>query len=165
MNYQEVLDLMDKLEDSSIRYIQYQTGEGSLELSKDPIQANSYQTSFEASPSTYSNLAQASEPSPIKPALSQDLEAPAEVSQAVQEAEGEDVLSPMVGVVYLQPDPDSPTFVKVGDQVQQGDVLVIIEAMKLMNEIQAPVSGTITDIYVTNESVVEFNQPLVRIQE
>ena len=60
--------------------------------------------------------------------------------------------------------PDAEPYVSVGDSVQKGDVLCLVEAMKLMNEIQAPQSGVITEILVENEAIVEFNQPLFRIQ-
>lgn len=74
-----------------------------------------------------------------------------------------DVLSPMVGTFYEAPAPDEPPFVKVGDRVNKGDTLCIIEAMKLMNEIEAEVSGEIVEILVKNASPVEFNQVLMRI--
>ena len=80
------------------------------------------------------------------------------------EPSGNLVKSPLVGVVYLQPKPDAEPYVSVGDSVQKGDVLCLVEAMKLMNEIQAPQSGVITEILVENEAIVEFNQPLFRIQ-
>lgn len=78
-------------------------------------------------------------------------------------AEGTLVLSPTVGVFYSAPSPESKDFVAVGDRVKKGDVLCIIEAMKLMNEIPAELDGTITEICVSNGQVVEFNQPLFRI--
>ena len=70
----------------------------------------------------------------------------------------------MVGVVYLQATPDADPYVKVGDKVEQGDVICIVEAMKLMNEIQAPFSGVITEVFVQNEEVVEYGQPLLRME-
>jgi acetyl-CoA carboxylase biotin carboxyl carrier protein len=73
------------------------------------------------------------------------------------------VTSPMVGTVYLLPAPDAPPFVKKGDKVKQGDTLVIVEAMKVMNPIKAPKSGTIADILVTNGKPVEFGETLVVI--
>lgn len=78
-------------------------------------------------------------------------------------AEGTLVLSPTVGVFYSAPSPEAKDFVSLGDPVKKGDVLCIIEAMKLMNEIPAELDGTITEICVSNGQVVEFNQPLFRI--
>ncbi len=77
--------------------------------------------------------------------------------------EGTLVLAPTVGVFYSAPGPDARPFVEVGDQVKKGDILCIIEAMKLMNEIPAEVDGTVAEICVGNGQVVEFNQPLFRI--
>lgn len=74
------------------------------------------------------------------------------------------VKSPMVGTAYLAPEPGADSFVKVGDSVSEGDTLVIIEAMKVMNQIPAPKSGKVTAILVENGEPVEFEQPLVAIE-
>jgi acetyl-CoA carboxylase biotin carboxyl carrier protein len=74
------------------------------------------------------------------------------------------VTSPMVGTVYLQPEPDSPSFISVGASISEGDTLLIIEAMKTMNHIPAPKSGTIKRILVDDGSTVEFGAPLVIIE-
>jgi acetyl-CoA carboxylase biotin carboxyl carrier protein len=73
------------------------------------------------------------------------------------------VKSPMVGTVYLAAEPSAPNFISVGKAVKQGDVLLIVEAMKVMNQITAPKSGTVTAILVDNQQPVEFDQPLVVI--
>ena len=72
--------------------------------------------------------------------------------------------SPIVGTFYQSSSPDSPPFVAINDTVKKGDVLCIIEAMKLMNEIEAEVSGTIVEILVENGQTVEYDQPLFRIK-
>ncbi len=74
------------------------------------------------------------------------------------------VKSPMVGTVYLQPEPNAPTFVKKGDNVSAGDTLMIIEAMKVMNPIKAEKSGTVTQILVENAQPVEFGDVLLVIE-
>ena len=74
------------------------------------------------------------------------------------------VASPMVGTVYLQPEPDAPAFVSVGDSVKEGDTLLIIEAMKTMNHIPAPSSGKVTRILVEDGAPVEFGAPLMIIE-
>ncbi|MFZ1743612.1 MAG: acetyl-CoA carboxylase biotin carboxyl carrier protein [Pontixanthobacter sp.] len=93
--------------------------------------------------------------------------APASAAAAPVEAPAADhagaLKSPMVGTVYLSPDPESPPFVGVGSAVKEGDTLVIIEAMKVMNPITADKSGTIKAILVENAQPVEFDQPLVVI--
>ncbi|MYL97268.1 acetyl-CoA carboxylase biotin carboxyl carrier protein [Novosphingobium sp. FGD1] len=73
------------------------------------------------------------------------------------------VKSPMVGTVYLAAEPGAPDFISVGKAVKAGDVLLIVEAMKVMNQITAPKSGTVTAILVDNQQPVEFDQPLVVI--
>lgn len=81
-----------------------------------------------------------------------------------QEVEGHLVESPIVGTFYDAPSPDEPAFVKVGDSVKKGDVLCIIEAMKLMNEIEAEMDGTLVEVLVNNEDPVEYGQGLFRIK-
>ncbi len=75
-----------------------------------------------------------------------------------------DVLAPIVGTFYAAPSPDAPPFVKVGDRVKAGTVLCIIEAMKLMNEIEAEVAGVVREVAVSNEDPVEYGQVLFRIE-
>jgi len=77
---------------------------------------------------------------------------------------GDVVKSPMVGTVYLQSGPDSDPFVSPGDQVSQGQTLLIIEAMKTMNPIAAPRAGVVRQVLVDNEQPVEFGEPLVVIE-
>jgi len=88
----------------------------------------------------------------------------AEASPAPIAAEGDVVESPLVGVAYLAAGPDKPAFVNVGDQVKKGQTLMIIEAMKVMNEVPAPKDGVVTEILVENEEMVEFGKGLVRIK-
>jgi len=91
--------------------------------------------------------------------------APADVpAQAAPEQEGEIIRAPIVGTFYRSPSPDSDPFVRVGDRVQPGDVLCIIEAMKLMNEIECETSGIVRRIFVENAEPVEFDQPLFLIE-
>lgn len=71
------------------------------------------------------------------------------------------VKSPIVGTFYDSPNPEAPPFVKVGDKVKEGDILCIIEAMKIMNEIKAPFDGEIVKILLENEDIVEYNQPIM----
>ncbi len=77
---------------------------------------------------------------------------------------GNVVKSPIVGTYYASPSPDKPAFVKVGDTVKKGDVIMIIESMKLMNEVQSEYSGTVKEILVENGSAVEYDQPIMIIE-
>ena len=84
--------------------------------------------------------------------------------ETVSHAHPGGVVSPMVGTVYLRPDPDSPPFVKKGDKVAEGDTLLIIEAMKVMNPIKAEKGGTVMQILVEDSQPVEFGDVLVVIE-
>lgn len=75
-----------------------------------------------------------------------------------------DIKSPIVGTFYSKASPDKPNYVNIGDKVKKGDVLCIIEAMKIMNEIQSDVNGEIVDIMVKNEEMVEYGQNLFKIK-
>ncbi|MBW6456125.1 MAG: acetyl-CoA carboxylase biotin carboxyl carrier protein [Trueperaceae bacterium] len=82
---------------------------------------------------------------------------------ASAEPKGTDVVAPIVGTFYAAPSPDAQAFVRAGDRVKVGQVLCVIEAMKLMNEIEAEVAGTVVEILVRNEDPVEYGQVLMRI--
>ncbi|UMA65614.1 acetyl-CoA carboxylase biotin carboxyl carrier protein [Roseivivax marinus] len=97
--------------------------------------------------------------------------APAATPQAAAPAEPTDpaqhpgaVTSPMVGTVYMQPEPGAPAFIKVGTEVGEGDTLIIVEAMKTMNHIPAPRAGTVTRILVEDGAPVEYGAPLVILE-
>ena len=87
-----------------------------------------------------------------------------EAAPAAVERKGDVVKSPMVGTVYLQPQPDAAPFVKVGDTVTAGQTLLIVEAMKTMNPIPAPRGGKIVEIIVQDAQPVEFGEPLIVIE-
>lgn len=84
--------------------------------------------------------------------------------KAAKEAPGQFITSPMVGTFYSTPSPDEPVYVKVGDFVEKGQVVCIIEAMKVMNEIKAQISGTVVEIMVESGHPVEFGSKIFRIQ-
>jgi acetyl-CoA carboxylase biotin carboxyl carrier protein len=103
-------------------------------------------------------------PAPVAaPAPSAPAAAPA-AAAAPARAAGDEVKSPMVGTVYLQPNPGSPAFVKVGDTVEAGQTLFIIEAMKTMNPIPAPRAGKIVAVLIEDAQPVEFGEPLAIIE-
>ncbi|WP_321391043.1 acetyl-CoA carboxylase biotin carboxyl carrier protein [Emcibacter sp.] len=93
--------------------------------------------------------------------------APAVIAEAAEPQAADHpgaVLSPMVGTIYCAPDPNSDNFISVGDKVSAGDTLMIVEAMKVMNHIHAPKSGTVKQILVENAQPVEYGEPLVIIE-
>ncbi|WP_270332403.1 acetyl-CoA carboxylase biotin carboxyl carrier protein [Streptococcus infantarius] len=155
MNISEVKDLMAQFDQSSLREFSFKTGESELTFSKNEYTAPVAPVA-EAAPVS----------APVEVAAAQAA-APAEAEVAADTdifAEGEEVPSPLVGVAYLAPAPDKPAFVSVGDAVKKGQTLLIIEAMKVMNEIPAPKDGIVTEVMVNNDDVVEFGQGLVRIK-
>ena len=162
MNLNEIKDLMAQFDQSSLREFSYKNGTDELQFSKNearmaseaPAQGAPVPTAVAASPVV-------SAPStPVESAV-EEVPAPAETTVA---PEGDIVESPLVGVAYLAAGPDKPAFVTVGDSVKKGQTLVIIEAMKVMNEIPAPKDGVVTEILVSNEEMVEFGKGLVRIK-
>lgn len=100
---------------------------------------------------------------PIAPAPAAAAVAPAPTATATPAVNGTPVASPMVGTVYLASSPGATPFVKVGDTVKQGDTLVIIEAMKVMNPIKAPKGGKIAEVLVSDATPVEFGETLIVI--
>lgn len=96
--------------------------------------------------------------------ISTPAQKPAEQKQSAEQHKGTPIKAPMVGTFYSSPSPDDPPFVKVGDNIGAGQVVCIIEAMKLMNEIEAEASGKITEICVNNGDSVEFGQVLMYVE-
>ncbi len=156
MNINEVKDLMSQFDGSSLREFSWRTAEGELSFSKN-------ENKVLAAAGTAIPEAKASAPVPVSESHT-ELAVETERVEEAATAVGEAVTSPLVGVAYLQPAPDKPEFVSVGDTVKKGQTLLIIEAMKVMNEIPAPKDGVITEIMVNAEDVVEFGQELVRIK-
>jgi acetyl-CoA carboxylase biotin carboxyl carrier protein len=103
-------------------------------------------------------------PAPVAAAAAPAATPVAAAPAAPTRAAGDEVKSPMVGTVYLQPNPGSPAFVKVGDTVEAGQTLFIVEAMKTMNPIPAPRGGKLVQILVEDAQPVEFGEPLAIIE-
>ncbi|HEM5122259.1 TPA: acetyl-CoA carboxylase biotin carboxyl carrier protein [Streptococcus suis] len=158
MNITEIKDLMSQFDQSSLREFSYSNAGETLHFSKNQ-QATVAPSSVAEVP--LAPVAPAS-PAPV-PAVETSEPAPVEAG-ASSVAEGAVVESPLVGVAYLSPAPDKPAFVAVGDTVKKGQTLMIIEAMKVMNEVPADRDGVVTEILVANQDVVEFGQGLVRIK-
>ena len=160
MNLNEIKDLMAQFDQSSLKEFSYKNGTDELVFSKNEAKlvAETSPTPQPVVPATTPTVA------PQVPTTTPAAEAASESSVTDSEAEGDLVESPLVGVAYLAAGPDKPNFVSVGDTVKKGQTLVIIEAMKVMNEIPAPKDGVVTEILVANEEMVEFGKGLVRIK-
>ncbi|EGC23624.1 acetyl-CoA carboxylase biotin carboxyl carrier protein [Streptococcus sanguinis] len=162
MNINEIKDLMAQFDQSSLREFSYKNQSDELTFSKNEGQV----AVPTASAAPIAAPLQAASAPVIEPTPQA---APPAEPKAVSEApapaaEGDVVESPLVGVAYLAAGPDKPPFVSVGDQVKKGQTLMIIEAMKVMNEVPAPKDGLVTEILVQNEEMVEFGKGLVRIK-
>ncbi|MGI9299614.1 MAG: acetyl-CoA carboxylase biotin carboxyl carrier protein [Luminiphilus sp.] len=151
MDIRKVKKLIELLEASSVDEIEIKEGEESVRISRNkgmtmaaPMQAPLM-------------------PAPMAPAPAAQVAAPAapEVGSA---SSANAVKSPMVGTFYRSPGPDAAPFVEVGQSVRAGDVLCIVEAMKMMNQIEADHAGTVTAIHAENGEPVEFDQPLLTVE-
>ena len=156
MDIRKVKKLIELLEESNIGEIEIKEGEESVRISRHGNQP--------AAPVAYAAPAPVA-PAPAPAAAQAPAEAPAAEAAAPVAAPAADnaVLSPMVGTFYRAPSPEAPSFVEVGQTVRVGDVLCIVEAMKMMNQIEADRAGTVTAIHVENGEAVEFDQPLISI--
>jgi acetyl-CoA carboxylase biotin carboxyl carrier protein len=149
MDIRKVKKLIELLEESNIDEIEISEGEEAIRISRNSRAAIQYAAAPVAS-------APAAVPAPVS-------EPAAETPAAAPEATGHMVKSPMVGTFYRSPSPTSPSFVEVGQQVSAGDPICIVEAMKMMNQIEADKSGVIEAILVEDGEPVEFDQPLITI--
>jgi len=145
-----VRKLADILTDTGLSEIEVEHGTLKIRVAK----------TLTAAPVTY-----AAAPAPMAAApVAAPAAAPVAADAPAAARRGEEIKSPMVGTVYLQPQPESPAFVKVGDSVAAGQTLMIIEAMKTMNPIPAPRAGKVLEILVGDGQPVEFGEALVLIE-
>jgi len=149
MDLRKLKTLIDLVETSGIAELEIQEGEERVRITRTVPQGQQSVT-FHTSPQ------HPAAPAPVAAA-------PAEVA-APAAPEGHAVKSPMVGTFYRCASPGAKPFVEIGDTVEQGDTLCIVEAMKLMNEIEADIGGTIKSILAENGQAVEYGQPLFVIE-
>jgi acetyl-CoA carboxylase biotin carboxyl carrier protein len=148
MDIRKVKKLIELLEESDIAEIEIKEGEEAVRISR---------LSSTAPPQMFYQPPAA--PAPIAAAPVREPEA----APAAPVASGKNIQSPMVGTFYRSPSPSTPAFVEIGTHVQVGDVVCIVEAMKMMNQIEADHSGVVEAILVTDGEPVEYDQPLIRI--
>lgn len=151
MDIRKIKKLIELLEESDISELEIKEGEESVRISRNGPVVTSSPMMATAAPAPVAAPA----PTPAAPA-SEDKKEPAKMS-------GHVVKSPMVGTFYGAPSPGSPNFVEVGQHVKPGDVICIVEAMKMMNQIEADKAGVVEAILVEDGEPVEFDQPLVTI--
>ena len=159
MEIKDIKDLMAQFDDSSLKEFTYQTKEEAISFSKNEVKIENQKRQFEVPQSPSKQLSEKSETELTFDGSRSNLSEEESTS-----AEGQVVNSPLVGVAYLSSAPEQDNFVTVGEQVKKGQTLLIIEAMKVMNEVPAPCDGIVTEILVNNEDLVEFGKGLVRIK-
>ena len=150
IDYKEINKLIGLMEEKDLSHFELEVEGLKIKISRSPIPASP------------------SEPAPA-PAVSSDIESkesniPVEASPTEGKNNLHYITSPMVGTFYRAPDPSSSPFVETGDSVKKNQTLCIIEAMKLMNEIESDVDGVLKEIYVANGKPVEYGQRLFAIQ-
>jgi acetyl-CoA carboxylase biotin carboxyl carrier protein len=154
MDIRKVKKLIELLEESNLAELEITEGEESVRISR---QVQNPQLQYAVQPMISPGAAMAGPPASAGPGG-------AVPASASTEPAGHKVLSPMVGTYYEAPAPGSPNFIKIGDEVKTGDTLCIIEAMKMMNQIEADVSGKVVAALAKNGEPVEFGQPLFVIE-
>ncbi|UTW02599.1 acetyl-CoA carboxylase biotin carboxyl carrier protein [Amphritea atlantica] len=147
MDIRKVKKLIELLEESNINEIEIHEGEESVRISRG--------STVVAAPAPV-----AAAPAPVAAPIAAPV---APVAEAAPAHNGHAVLSPMVGTFYRAPSPSSASFIEVGQSVKEGDPICIVEAMKMMNQIEADKSGVVEAILVEDGQPVEFDQPLVII--
>ena len=152
MDIRKVKKLIELLEESNINELEITEGEESVRISRGAVVTTVAAAPVAATPAPAAPQA--------APAAAENGDAAAEASPAVS---GHAIKSPMVGTFYRAPSPTAEPFIEVGQSVKAGDVVCIVEAMKMMNQIEADKSGTIAAILVDDGSPVEFDQPMITI--
>ena len=151
MDIRKVKKLIELLEESGIDELEIHEGEESVRISRHSKQVAMQQPYYAQAPMPAHAAAPAAAP------------AAADAAPAQPKLNGTVVRSPMVGTFYRASSPEAASFVEVGQSVKKGDILCIVEAMKMMNHIEAETSGTIESILVENGQPVEYDQPLFTI--
>ena len=144
MDIRKIKKLIEMLQDSDLKEIEVSQGDESVRISRD-------------------NSSQTSEPIIQKQVVHEASNIVSQEEIPQEEVKGNKVISPIVGTFYRKPSPDKDPFIKVGDVVQEGDILCIIEAMKMMNEIKSDFSGKIVSIDVEDGQPVEYGQHIITI--
>ena len=152
MDIRKIKKLIELVEESGITELEVQEEEGTVRISRAAPAVAPAAIQYAAAP-VAPVVAPAAVPAPVSPA-----EAPA------AEVSGHQVRSPMVGTFYRSPSPEAKAFVEVGQTVKVGDALCIVEAMKMMNRIEADKAGVVKAILVNDGEAVEFDQPLIVIE-
>ena len=154
MDIRKIKKLIELVEESGIMELEISEGEESVRISRGQPAASSVQYTLPAA-------APAAIPAPVAP---QPVVTAAAPTAMADELAGHLIRSPMVGTFYRSPSPDAKAFVEVGQSVKVGDALCIVEAMKMMNRIEADKAGVIKAVLINDGEAVEFDEPLIVIE-
>ncbi len=155
MKIKEIRDLIDYISQSELNEVNIETTDFKLSVKKKPdVQLGGNET-YSQPRSPGRQVAQSMPEGPEVPAGEPTTSEATPVKTALKE-----IKSPMIGTFYRSPNPESPSFVEVGDKIKPGQTVCIVEAMKLFNEIESEIGGTLVEVLVENASPVEFDQPL-----
>lgn len=165
LDYNDILNLIDKIENSSFEKFEIEFRGTKLILSKRES-GNNVEAPVVGAIKT-ENISKAVDRELINEVKEiNETKTPITIlPKEKEEISGAVVKSPIVGTFYESSSPDTPAFASVGQKINKGDVLCIVEAMKVMNEVTSPYSGIVAEILVENEELVEFNKPLFIIEE
>jgi acetyl-CoA carboxylase biotin carboxyl carrier protein len=161
LNFKEILELIDKVADRGIAGVEIEQAGTKLRIEGKPAQQHvfaSYMTG------EMKNEAQALSPIQVNALPAAGAAPKAEERKPAADPSLHQLTSPIVGTFYRQASPEAPVFVEVGARVKKGQVLCIVEAMKLMNEIESDVDGVVVEIYPQNAQPVEYGEPLFAIK-
>jgi acetyl-CoA carboxylase biotin carboxyl carrier protein len=156
MKTKEIIDLIDFIAKSEINEVNIETPEFKVFVKKRPDVHSGATEVIQTTP-VITHVASHTTETPVLPAKTAEDNKPVKTEIAKNLKE---IRSPMIGTFYRSPNPDSPYFVQIGDKVKAGQTVCIIEAMKLFNEIESEIAGTIVEILVENSTPVEYDQPL-----
>lgn len=160
MDLRKIKKLIDLLDESNLAEMEIREGEETIRLSRLPKGMTLASSMPSQAPVTHVHVEQQRQPAAAPASRQPAGEMPVENAGGKALPDGHVLRSPMVGTFYASPTPDAAPFVKLGQQVKAGDVLGVIEAMKMFNQIEADVSGTIAAVLAENGQPVEFDEPL-----
>ncbi len=165
LDVEALRQIVEILERSEVTQLVWANGDEKLTIRRGPPPAVVQQVAMPVpNAAVQPVVAEPMRPKASAPARPTAVAPPAAAAPADSDKKGHVITSPFVGTFYRTPAPDQPAFVEVGGTVKKGQVLCIVEAMKLMNEIESEVSGKVAEILVQNAQPVEFGQPLFRIE-
>ncbi len=166
MNLKEIKELIDFLIEKDVAEFELERGDVKVRLKRSVADAQIPATHYVAVPPVAAPVVVTPAAAPVSAAAPVPAAAPAPTAPAAGEEEAglHVIRSPIVGTFYESPSPGAPAFAKVGDKVSVGQVLCIIEAMKLMNEIESDFAGELVKRYVSNGQPVEYGQPLFAVR-